>query len=93
MSYWICIFVIFVTLILISCMFSVDTYAGDNDNPLYLLTFDHQGHNCRVSLDYNMSQAQMTEVDLAGRELSGASGTLNFARWQIKTVRITPARQ
>ena len=45
----------------------------------------------QMSLDYKMSQAQMTEVDLAGRELSDVSGTLNFKPWQIKTVRIKPA--
>jgi hypothetical protein len=40
-----------------------------------------------------MSKAQMTEVDLAGGELSVVSGTLDFKPWQIKTVRITPTRE
>jgi hypothetical protein len=63
------------------------------DDDIYVRIYEHRGHDCRVSLDYKMSQSQMAEVDLAGRELSAASGTLNFKPWQIKTVRITPARE
>ena len=61
------------------------------DDDIYVRMYEHRGRSCRVSLNYKMSQAKMTEVDLAGRELSVASGMLDFARWQIKTVRITPA--
>ena len=61
-----------------------------NDD-IYVRMYEHRGRSCQVSLDYKMSQAQMTEVDLAGRELSVVSGVLNFKPWQIKTVRITPA--
>ena len=63
------------------------------DDDLYVRMYEHRGRDCRVSLNYKMSQAKMTEVDLAGRELSAASGTLNFKPWQIKTVRITPAKE
>ncbi len=62
------------------------------DDDIYVRMYEHRGRNAQVSLDYKMSQAQMTEVDLAGRELSAVSGTLNFKPWQIKTVRITPAK-
>ena len=65
----------------------------NHDNDIYVRMYEHRRRNGQVSLDYKMSQAQMTEVDLAGRELSAASGTLNFKPWQIKTVRITPARE
>jgi alpha-mannosidase len=61
------------------------------DDDIYVRMYEHQGRSCQVSLDYKMSQAQMSEVDLAGRELSAVSGVLNFKPWQIKTVRITPA--
>jgi len=60
---------------------------------LYVRMYEHQGRNSQVSLNYEMSQANMTEVDFAGRELSATSGTLNFNPWQIKTIRITPSRQ
>jgi hypothetical protein len=63
------------------------------DDDIYIRMYEHRGRNCLVSLDYKMSQAKMTEVDLAGRELSAESGKLNFKPWQIKTVRITPARE
>jgi alpha-mannosidase len=61
------------------------------DDDLYVRLYEHRGRNCSVSLDYKMSQAQMAEVDLAGRKLSSISGRLSFNPWQIKTVRITPA--
>jgi alpha-mannosidase len=59
------------------------------DDELYVRMYEYRGKNCRVSLDYKMSKVRMTEVDLAGRELSAASGTLDFKPWQIKTVQIT----
>jgi alpha-mannosidase len=61
------------------------------DDELYIRMYEHRGKDCRVSLGYTMSQVRMTEVDLAGQELSATSDTLNFTPWQIKTVRITPA--
>jgi hypothetical protein len=63
------------------------------DDDLYVRLYEHRGRSCRVSLDYKMSQARMTEVDLAGRELSSTSGQMDFKPWQIRTVRITPARE
>jgi len=59
---------------------------------LYVRMYEHQGRNCQVSLSYAMGQVRMTEVDLAGRELSTTSGKLDFRPWQIKTVRIAPLR-
>ncbi len=58
---------------------------------LYVRMYEHQGRNSLVSLSYEMSQADMTEVDFTGRELSATSGKLNFKPWQIKTIRITPS--
>jgi alpha-mannosidase len=75
---------------------SLDVIASaflNHDDDIYVRMYEHHGRNCRVSLDYKMSQAQMTEVDLAGRELSAASGTMDFKPWQIKTIRITPTRK
>ncbi|MHC4749545.1 MAG: glycosyl hydrolase-related protein, partial [Planctomycetota bacterium] len=60
---------------------------------LYVRLYEHQGRSCQVSLSYEMGRARMTEVDLAGRELSATSGRLNFRPWQIRTVRIAPANE
>jgi hypothetical protein len=57
----------------------------------YVRIYEHQGRDCQVSLDYAMGRARITEVDLAGRDLSGTSGRLDFRPWQIQTVRITPS--
>ena len=70
----------------------VSALYGLNDE-LYVRMYEYRGSDCRISLDYTMSQAQMTEVELAGGELSAASGTINFKPWQIRTVRITQARE
>lgn len=57
---------------------------------IFIRLYDDKGKRRKVSLQYRMGQADMTEVDLNGRRLRTLSGQLDIEPWQIKTVRIEP---
>ena len=59
-------------------------------NDFYIRLYEHEGHTRPVPLEYAMGQADLTEVDLAGRERRTVSGPLPLGPWQIKTVRLRP---
>jgi len=54
--------------------------------------YEHQGCPSQISVKYLVGAARLMEVDLAGREVAAASGSLSFQPWQIRTIRIEPFR-
>ena len=50
--------------------------------------WEHSGRGARAELRYLRGKARLTEVDLAGRALGPAEGSLDFRPWQFRTIRL-----
>ena len=54
----------------------------------YVRAYEYRGTGGKVSLDYTLGRARMTEVDLGGHDLGASTSVFSIKPWAIKTVRL-----
>ena len=59
---------------------------------VFIRLCEHEGRRRQVSLASATGAAHLAEVDFAGKELRPVSGPLTVEPWQIRTIRLRPAR-
>ena len=57
---------------------------------VYARLYEYRGREGECSLEYLKGPAQLTEVDLGGREIKPVSSAITLDPWQFKTIRIDP---